>query len=343
MKLKCIRPGNMTKIFITHLHGDHMFGLPGLLCTISMAHKPPDGITLSDDLGSDGQATNNSKTIEIFGPVGLRRFIREALNLSRSALSFQYVVHELVPEKDQYNAAKSGDPSWDKWNPDHLATGPLHPSELGSGRNIFLDKAQQQWHVCMTDKITVIAGQLKHRIPSFGYVFIEGSKPGKLNSEKLIEAGVPKGPLFGRIKNGETVTLDDGRVLNPAHFIGRPQPGRKVAVLQDSCNSWFMKNMCYKCDMLIHEATNENSHQEQCVKNGHSTPGMAASFASATESRMLVLTHVSQRYKHHITHEVGDNDVTTDVLEKEAKDIFTGPVAIAYDGLVVNVMRKADP
>ena len=56
-----------------------------------------------------------------------------------------------------------------------------------------MDKALQAWPLCKSDSMSIFAGQLKHRIPSFGYVFQESPRPGKLNSAKLIQFGVPKG------------------------------------------------------------------------------------------------------------------------------------------------------
>lgn len=63
-----IRLRKVTKIFISHNHGDHIFGLPGLLATRSF----------QGDVGP----------ITIYGPPGLEQFVRTALKVSRTKISY---------------------------------------------------------------------------------------------------------------------------------------------------------------------------------------------------------------------------------------------------------------
>ncbi len=63
-----IKSSQIKKIFITHMHGDHIYGLPGLLATLGLSGK--------------------SKGIEIYGPSELRTFINSALSSSFCKLSF---------------------------------------------------------------------------------------------------------------------------------------------------------------------------------------------------------------------------------------------------------------
>lgn len=63
-----IKPRKIDKIFITHLHGDHIFGLPGLLSSRSF------------------QGGNDKLTI--YGPKGIRNFVLTSLKVSETKLSY---------------------------------------------------------------------------------------------------------------------------------------------------------------------------------------------------------------------------------------------------------------
>ncbi|XP_013400245.1 zinc phosphodiesterase ELAC protein 1 [Lingula anatina] len=304
-----IKPGKISKIFITHLHGDHVFGLPGLLCTI-------------------GQNSTPDRLLEIYGPQGLRKFLRVNLELSRSMLGFDYVVHELIPIREQCNCVKD----WETWSVDHEAPrGPLHPYEK-PGMSISADK-QGVWHLLEESGVSVKASWLTHRIPSFGFVIQQASQPGRLNVDVLKAKGILPGPLYAKIKRGEAITAPSGELVKPEDVLGPDKPGKKVVILGDTSNSDSIASIAQGADVLVHETTLENDMVENAIEKGHSTPAMAAAFANMIGARHLIITHFSQRYRPvnaEITDDCEDPSVLT--LLKEAQEGFgLEKVTAAFD------------
>ncbi|GGD22135.1 ribonuclease Z [Pontibacillus salipaludis] len=81
-----IRPRRIEKIFITHLHGDHIFGLPGFLGSRSFQ--------------------GGTSPLEIYGPRGIKTFIETALSVSSTRLTYDIHIHEIeegkIYEDDQF-------------------------------------------------------------------------------------------------------------------------------------------------------------------------------------------------------------------------------------------------
>lgn len=226
-----LRLSQLERVFVTHLHGDHLFGLPGLLASRS--------------LGGGGVGP-----VTLHGPPGLGAFVECALAVSGTRLGYPYSVETVTP---------------------------------GS---VVADEALQ-----------VIAAPVEHGTAAFAYAVIEHPRPGRLDVARARALGVPEGPLFGRLKNGESVTLPDGRVVAGAEMTGPPRPGRKIVFSGDTAYSRRLIALAEGADVLVHEATFREAEGDLARRAHHSTAAMAAEAARAAGVGTLILTHLSPRYE----------------------------------------------
>ena len=205
-----LKPRKIGKIFITHLHGDHIFGLPGLIGSRSF-------------LGGD-------EPLDIYGPAGLEEWLETTLRITKTHLNYELGIHEI-------------------------------------GEGIVVED----------DDFRVIANIFSMSFHVLGYRIEQKPLPGKLLIDKVNEAGVPKGPLLKQLKDGEDVTLDDGRIVRSQDVTGEPQEGFTVAILGDT--SYCAAAVELGAKMRISLSTKQHLISETgnlAKEYGHSTIGDAA-------------------------------------------------------------------
>ena len=250
------------KVFVTHMHGDHVLGLPGLLQTMSL-------------LGRKNE-------LEIYGPDGIKDFVESINKTVRFTLTF-----------------------------------PVKVSEIDEGM------------VCEEKEYRVTAAQSGHMIPSLAYALTEKPRPGRFNTKKAKNLGIPEGPLWSKLQSGESVRLADSRVVEPKMVLGASRAGRKIVYSGDTGPSEKVVQLAENADLLIHEATFEDEMKERAIEDGHSTPSIAAETAKKAGVKRLVLTHISARYK------------DANLLLQQAKQLFVN-TELAEDFLELELHLTED-
>ncbi|HEV3468765.1 MAG TPA: ribonuclease Z [Pyrinomonadaceae bacterium] len=255
----------LTRLFITHLHGDHVYGLMGLLATCGMS-------------GHAGR-------VDLYGPRGLEQYVQEVSRRTQLRFSYPLEVHAAEPGK------------------------------------VFED-----------GEYVVTCAPLKHRLPAFGFRVEEKDRPGHFDVERARAEGIPEGPLYGRLKRGERVTLPDGRAFDGRDFCGPDIPGRSVVYCTDTIYCRAAVELARGADLLIHEATFAEADAALAERSLHSTAAMAARVAREAGVRRLVITHFSPRY-------FPGNRVEPQDLLREARALFPA-TEMAHDFLTVELPRR---
>lgn len=240
-----IRFGRINHIFISHLHGDHFFGIYPLLSTYNlMGRKTP--------------------------------------------------LHLYAPDQAEELISR------------HLADFDIH---LGFDLTVHTVSGRSMKKILDDRRVEVFSFPLKHRIPTYGYLFREKMPDRNMIKEKIAEYGLSIEEIATARRGGDIIR-DNGVVIPCTRVTMEPRRPASYAFCSDT--GWFKKLHEYVSgvDLLYHEATFGTDNDELAVKTRHSTAAHAAKVALEAEAGRLLLGHFSARYR------------STAKLEEEARSIF---------------------
>ncbi len=249
-----------TSIFVSHMHGDHVVGLLGLLQSMAMQ--------------------NRKKPVFVFGPKGIVEFVQ--LNQRLLNFGLTYPVYGKVVR-----------------------------------RGVVFDSKRLRYRV--------LAEKSQHSTLSYAYLFQEKDKPGRFKPQSALKLGVPEGPLWSKLQDGQTVrSPKTKKKVRPSQVLGPSRPGKKIGISGDTRPNNTLARFFRASDVIVFDSTYGDDHAESAKQNMHSTAREAAKLARNARTKQLILTHFSARYR-----DVGE-------LVKQAREVFPNTLA-ASDNLVYDV------
>lgn len=225
-----LRWKKISRIFISHMHADHVTGLPGLLMLSSQVDR--------------------EEPLHIYGPQKITKYIE-----ANKKILDMYINYEII----------------------------IHPIEQPG---IILEE----------NDFIVEAFRLQHTKPCFGYTLTEKPRPGEFYPEKAKELNVPVGPLWSKLQQGDPVTLESGKIVNPDDVLGPKRKGRKFSFVTDTMYFDEIADHVTESDFLVCEGMFDESLVESAAEKKHLTARQAGVIAKSARVKKMGLIHYSPRY-----------------------------------------------
>jgi ribonuclease BN (tRNA processing enzyme) len=256
--------GKVSKIFISHLHPETVFGLPNLITGLL-------------------DPTNNSsvsKELKLFGPVGLRTYLEGALYRTHTKLLSNVIIQEFSFDK------RMNDTIFVRDKPVVVEENTAYKIEIAS----LHDKKEQ-----------------------FCFIFSEKDVPGTINAEALSKAGIPRGPIYSKIKYEDYTPPG----LNRSDIITGDIKGRKIVFIYN-INSAHPTNIIpiNDCSVLV-----EGVSVSETIQNNNLTNSTILRLATQIKSKNLLLQNPLKNIDKH-------------------PDDFSGKTIISKDTLYLELIKK---
>ena len=241
-----LRTSRIDTICITHLHGDHYYGLPGLISTMAL--------------------DNRQRSLTIIGPSQL------------------HAILDKLPG--------------------------TRPSERGFDIQFVGLSEDNCDQVLTTDQYVINVQPLDHRIATFGYRLQLAPSPPQLDGTRARALGIKEPAEFKALKQGQAVTITNGRTIHPKEVLGRPKPLASFAYVTDTRPCLGGLKLADDVTFLVHEATYLHDLLPKAISTKHTTALEAGHLANRAGAQALLLFHYSSRYS------------DPSVLAAEAKTVF---------------------
>ncbi|XP_066248505.1 ribonuclease Z, mitochondrial [Euwallacea similis] len=106
--------------------------------------------------------------------------------------------------------------------------------------------------------------QYKKESISMCYICRLQPRPGALNLDKCVQKGVPPGPLLGRLKSGEDVTLVDGRMVKSCEVCDSDDPG-PIFIVVDCPGPEYLQSLVNSTEIRKHQKFANSDEDAACL------------------------------------------------------------------------------
>jgi ribonuclease Z len=190
--------------------------------------------------------------------------------------------------------------------------------------NIIFHSIDEKTSIVYEDKVmTIMAFPMKHRIPTFGFLFKEKQKPRNVKRDSIAQYEIPIKEIRN-IKEGADFVTSSGEVIPNSELTHEPSKVVSFAFCSDTKYNENIIPIIAEVDLLYHEATFTDEFIDRAKQTYHSTAKQAATIALKANVKKLAIGHFSARFK------------DTTLLEQEAQSIFPETFAV-YDGMKIEI------